>query len=235
MKFSFLGFVVIGIFFFLASGVLPVSALDKGQFKGSVRFDGKIPLPDSGPVKIDPDICGSTFFEDHFLNFQNKGVMNAVISVRKKNDDGQTASSDKRIVLSSRRCHIEPSVTVAERNPAVEIENLDPVLHVLKFSKADQELFTVPLPPNGKVERKVEQPGIIHIHCAIHTFMDSYMVVTDSPNYSLSDGNGEFHFNNLEPGIYQVSIWHKVLGSMEEEIQIESGKALVRSYLLQGH
>lgn len=55
----------------------------------------------------------------------------------------------------------------------------------------------------------------------------------DTPIYTMSDLNGSFHFTQLDPGKYQISVWHKSFGSIEREIEITSGKTLTLPIELQ--
>ena len=50
---------------------------------------------------------------------------------------------------------------------------------------------------------------------------------------ALSDQNGHFNLPEIEPGKYILSIWHKSFGTLEDEIEILSGKTLNCSYLLE--
>lgn len=203
-----------------------------GSLTGTVRFLGKMPPRESSPVKINPEVCGSIFLEESLVNFDNKGVKNAVISLKKKTDGLDPSSSEKKIFLTSKKCHLEPYVTGEENNLTLNIINSDPILHVMKFSKKDQVLFTLPLPPNGTIVKKIDQTGIIHVTCVLHPFMESFIMVFDTPLYSFSDQNGKFHFPEIEPGKYILSIWHKSFGPIEEEIEIIPGKTLTRFYEL---
>jgi hypothetical protein len=56
--------------------------------------------------------------------------------------------------------------------------------------------------------------------------MKSFIAVLDTPIYALSDLNGSYHFSDLDPGKYFLSIWHKSFGSIEKEIEIPPGESL---------
>ncbi|MBI3593700.1 MAG: hypothetical protein HY200_01955 [Nitrospirae bacterium] len=193
---------------------------------GTVRYFGIAPLPDSETVKADPEVCGTNYLEETSVNFRNKGVKNAIISLKKKTDGMNPIGDEKRIYLISRNCHFEPYVTAIQVENSLNIENKDPILHVLKFSKKDQVLFTLPLPAHGNLVRKIDQLGLIQIKCVIHPFMKSYIAVLDTPNYLHSDYNGSFRFPELDPGQYSLAIWHKAFGSIEKEIEVPPGKVL---------
>jgi hypothetical protein len=225
---------LVGVFIaeFLPETVL-FGAEKKGSLMGSVRYFGKTPLRESGPVNIDREVCGSEYLEESLVNFENKGVKNAVISLKRKTDGLEPSVPGKKFYLVTKQCHFEPYVTAVQTDNSLSIKNSDPVLHVLKFSREDQVLFTLPLQANESIVKKIDQKGLIEIKCVIHPYMKSYIAVLDTPIYVLSDSNGSFHFQNLESGKYSISIWHKSFGSIEKEIEIVPGKRLNLPFELQ--
>ncbi len=107
-----------------------------------------------------------------------------------------------------------------------KIKNLDSVPHVLQFSRKDQVLFNLTLPPDGNIIRKINESGLIKVKCLIHLFMKSIIAVMDTPYYALSDHDGSFQLPDIEPGKYLLSIWHESFGSLEKEIEIVPGITL---------
>lgn len=225
LKIIFL-FLVTNFFVVVLSDTILFGAEKKGSFTGTVRYFGLAPPRESAPVNTDPQVCGSTYLEEPLVNVENKGVKNAVISLKKKTDGMKPLESEKRLYVISKQCHFEPYVTATQIDDSLNIKNSDPILHVLQFSKKDQVLFTLPLPANGNIVRRIDQLGLIQIKCVIHPFMKSYIAVLDTPFYTLSDINGSFHFPKMDPGKYNVSIWHKGFGVIEKEIEILPGKSL---------
>lgn len=231
-KTAFLFLVTEFFVLFLSNSIL-FGAEEKGSVAGTVRYFGTTPLRDSAPVNTDPEVCGSIYLEETLVNLENKGVKNAVISLKKKTDGMKPSEADKRIYLVSKKCHFEPYVTAIPINNNLSIKNSDPILHVLQFSKKDQVLFTLPLPPNGNIVRRIDQLGLIQIKCVMHPFMKSFIAVLDTPIYTLSDLNGSFHLPELDSGKYNLSIWHKAFMPIEKEIEIPPGKILNFTFKLE--
>jgi hypothetical protein len=226
-------FLVAEVFVLFLSDTILFAADKKGSVMGTVRYFGKTPSPESGSVTTDTAVCGSTYLEDPLINFENKGVKNAVISLKKKTDEMKHSGGKEKTYLISKKCHLEPYVTAVPMDNSLNIKNSDPVLHVLQFSKKDQVLFTLPLPANGNLIKKIDQSGLIQIKCLIHPYMKSFIAVMDTPIYTLTDLNGSFHIPELEPGKYELSIWHKSFGTIEKEIEIVPGKSLNLPFELQ--
>src|SRR6202162_1036290 len=219
-------FLVAEVFVVFLSDTILFGAEKKGSLMGTVRYFGTLPICESVSVTADSAVCGSIYLEDTLINIDNKGVKNAVISLKKKTNQMKHSGGKERTYLISKKCHIEPYVTAIPMENTLTIKNSDPVLHVLQFSKDGQILFTLPLPANGNVARRIDQLGLIQIKCVIHPYMKSFIAVLDTPIYSLSDLNGSFHFTELNSGKYDLSIWHKSFGSIEKEIEIVPGKSL---------
>jgi hypothetical protein len=221
------------VFVLFLSNTLLFAAEKKGTLTGSVRYFGKTPLRESGPVNIDQGVCGSEYLEESLVNTENKGVKNAVINLKRTTDRQNPSVTEERFYLVTKQCHFEPYVTVVQTDNSLRIKNSDPILHVLKFSREDQVLFTLPLPANGTIDKIIDHTGLIEIQCVIHPYMKSFIAVVDTPIYALSDQNGSFHFSDLNPGKYSLSIWHKSFGSIEKEIEIVPGKMLNLAFELE--
>lgn len=144
-----------------------------GSLSGTVQYFGTTPPRESVSVAVDSEVCGSVYLEDTLINFENKGVKNAVISLKKKTDGLKPSEAVGRVYLISKKCHLEPYVFATPVDDSLVIKNSDPILHVLQFSNGNQVLFTLPLPANGNIVRKIDQPGLIQIKCVIHPFMKS--------------------------------------------------------------
>jgi hypothetical protein len=219
-------FLVTDIFALFLFATMLLGAEKKGSFTGTVRYFGPAPPRESAPVNTDPQVCGSIYLEEPLVNSENKGVKNAIISLKKRTDGMKPSGPEKRIYLTSKKCLFEPYVTAIQIGDSLSIKNSDPILHVLQFSEKDQVLFTLPLPPNGNIVKRIDQLGLIQVKCVIHPFMKSFIAVLDTPIYTFSDLNGFFHFPEIDLGKYKVLIWHKGFGSIEKEIEILPGKSL---------
>lgn len=198
----------------------------KGAVIGTVRFSGTVPKSKSIPIKVDLNICGSTFLEEPYVNLENKGVQNAVISLKNKSDKATSNHAEDKVYIINKNCKIEPRITVMQVKKKLIIKNSDPILHVLQFTHNDQILFNLPLPGNGNIVKEIDQLGPIHVKCVIHPFMKAFFLVIDSPIYTLTDHNGSFKFPEINPGKYILSVWHPSLKSIEKEIEISQDQNL---------
>ncbi len=225
IKLLFLFFIV-SLFHLLLLDPIVFGAGKKGAVMGTVQFPGTVPKSKSIPIKIDPNICGSAFLEEPYVNPENKGVQNAVISLKNKSDKVTSNHAEDRVYIINKNCKIEPNITVMQVNKEIVIKNADPILHVLQFTHNDQTLFNLPLSGNGNIVKQIDQLGPIHVKCLIHPFMEAFFLVIDSPIYTQTDRNGSFKLPDINSGKYILSVWHPTLKSIEKEIEISQDQPL---------
>ena len=94
IKIIFLLFAAVFLAEFLPERLL-FGAEKKGSLTGSVRYFGKTPPRESGPINNDREVCGSEYLEESLVNFENKGVKKAVISLKKKTNGLDPSVTEK--------------------------------------------------------------------------------------------------------------------------------------------
>ena len=55
--------------------------------------------------------------------------------------------------------------------------------------------------------------------------MSAFVAVTDHPYHTVTDASGTYEIRDLPAGTYRVRIWHEELGTQEQPLTIEAGKA----------
>lgn len=98
--------------------------------------------------------------------------------------------------------------------------------HVYSFSSAKR--FELRL--YGQDETKAivfDKPGIVALGCNIHDNMLAYIYVTDAPIFVKTDTDGVAHFEGLENGAYEVSVWHPGMrgkrGAQPKDVLVTDG------------
>lgn len=114
----------------------------------------------------------------------------------------------------------EPSVMAVSLGSTVEFPNLDPFFHNV-FSYSSTKKFDLGRYPEGKSkEVTFDKPGIVSIFCEIHYTMRAYVHVLETPYYTVSDKDGNFALQNIQPGNYTLHLWQENLPEITEEIDI---------------
>jgi len=110
-----------------------------------------------------------------------------------------------------------PQITVITKGSTIAFPNKDTVSHhVFSFSKTKR--FELPLYKGVSPSITFDTAGDVVIGCNIHDWMIGYIKVLDTPLYQQSD-NGQFQFTDLQPGRYQVTLWHPRMNRKEQGTQ----------------
>jgi hypothetical protein len=220
-----------------------------GAVTGRVTLDGPVPSPKGFNLVTfpDPEYCGRIsdgkgwrllrdFTVDPVGGLKDVVVMLEGVEAGKAFD-----LSVPR--LEARDCRFQPFVTVVRDGHAVEVVNMDPVMHDVQAYEMSHRLgarvlFNSPLPMNSHHKRgdlhatHRHLPGqsmlerihlsrdrrIFVMQCGFHAFMESWALAVTSPYYAVTDENGGFVIDNVPPGTYRLAVWHPQTGPMQEQM-----------------
>ena len=102
-----------------------------------------------------------------------------------------------------------PHVLAVPLGATVEFRNEDEIFHNV-FSLTPQNDFDLGLYKNGvSKEQTFPNPGAVHLLCNIHSSMNGYVYVSDSPWFTQSDATGRFSLKGVPPGNYVAEVWHE--------------------------
>jgi hypothetical protein len=220
-----------------------------GSVTGTIVLDGPVPAPKGFNLVTfpDPQYCGRIsngngwrllrdFTVDPSGGFKDVVVMLDGIEAGKSFD----LSVPK---IEARDCQFLPFVTVVRDGHAVEIVNMDPVMHDVQAYETSARLgarvlFNSPLPMNPHHKRgdlhaaHRHMPGqsmlepihlskdrqIFVMQCGFHAFMESWALAVKNPYYAVTDKTGSFSIDNVPPGTYRFVAWHPQTGPMQERV-----------------
>ena len=214
-----------------------------GTIEGTIRLDGVVPEPKGFNLITFPDpvYCGRIsngrgwrLLHD-FLVGPNNELKDAIVFL-------EGVESGKPFELSvplieARDCQFAPFMTIVRNGHAVEVTNMDPVMHDIQGYETSLEagarvLFNTPLVMNQQHHRgdihatHNHAPGkslvgpmylsrgrrTFYMQCGFHAYMESWAMAVNNPYYALTDGNGAFTIGNIPPGTYQLVVWHAQTG-----------------------
>jgi plastocyanin len=140
-------------------------------------------------------------------------------------------------LIEARDCMFQPFMTIVRNGHAVEVVNMDPVMHDIQGYETSLEagarvLFNTPLVMNHQHNRgdlhaiHNHAPGkslvgpiylnkgrrTFYMQCGFHAYMESWAMAVNNPYYSLTDENGKFSLEQVPPGTYQLVVWHPQTG-----------------------
>lgn len=220
-----------------------VEVKDGGTIEGRVTLQGAAPEPKGFNLITfpDPQYCGRIsngkgwrLLYD-FVVDQAAGLKDAVV-VLEGVDSGKPFDLSVPLI-EARDCQFKPFVTIVRNGHAVEVVNMDPVMHDIQGYETSLEagtrvLFNSPLRMNALHHRgdlhanHEHEPGrslvgpiylnrgrrTFYMQCGFHAFMESWAVAVNNPYYAVTGPDGSYRLDHVPPGIYQLVVWHPQSG-----------------------
>ncbi|MFI5396098.1 MAG: hypothetical protein ACHQ9S_11240 [Candidatus Binatia bacterium] len=201
-----------------------VPVANGGAIAGRVRVTGEIPVLPPQPVFKHQETCGASVPDQRLLT-GNAGALRNVVVYLADVQVGKRVPRERPVTLDNSNCKFVPHVLSGTVGQNIEIHNSDPFLHDAQAWLGPKTLFNVAIPAKRTVRRPLAYAGLVHINCNVrHTWMHAYLFVAEHPYHTVSDEGGRFSLSEIPRGTYRLSAWHELLGSMDREITIESGK-----------
>ena len=186
-----------------------------GKVVGIVSVAGVAEKPKPLPVFKSRSFCGATVANETLLVDADGRLRNAAVILRPLS--GGVVAQPKKLVLDNQHCAFTPHVQVAPRGSELLLKNSDPILHTVHARLGRETLFNVGLPKWRQVTKRLDHVGVIKIDCdVLHTWMSAVIIVTDSPYSYVSNEKGEFQFDGIPAGSYEIEIWHERLGRQSQ-------------------
>jgi plastocyanin len=117
-----------------------------------------------------------------------------------------------------------PHVLAVPLGATVEFRNDDEIFHNV-FSLTPQNDFDLGLYKNGaSKEQSFVNPGPVHLLCNIHSSMNGYVYVSDSPWFTQADATGRFSLKGVPPGNYVAEVWHEwAVKTVKKNVRVITG------------
>jgi len=194
-------------------------AIAGGKIAGIVSVVGALYKPKPLPVFKSRSFCGTSVPNETLLVSADGRLRNAAVILRPLST--VAAPQPKTVVLDNQHCAFTPHVQVVPVGSELLLKNSDPILHTVHARLGQETLFNIGLPKWRQVIKRLDRGGVIRIDCdVLHTWMSAAIIVTDSPYYFVSNDKGEFFFDGIPAGAYEIEIWHERLGRQSLRIAV---------------
>jgi hypothetical protein len=214
-----------------------------GTIEGTISLDGVVPEPKGFNLITFPDpmYCGRIsngrgwrLLHDFVVSRQG-GLKDAIVLL-----EGIEAGKPFDLsvpLIEARDCMFQPFMTIVRNGHAVEVINMDPVMHDIQGYETSPEagarvLFNTPLIMNHQHHRgdlhamHNHAPGksligpiylnkgrrTFYMQCGFHAYMESWAMAVNNPYYAVTDADGKFVIDGIPPGTYQLVVWHPQTG-----------------------
>ena len=232
-----------------------------GTIEGTITLDGVVPEPKGFNLITFPDpmYCGRIsngrgwrLLHDFVVSRQG-GLKDAIVLL-----EGIEAGKPFDLsvpLIEARDCMFQPFMTIVRNGHAVEVMNMDPVMHDIQGYETSPEagnrvLFNTPLIMNHQHRRgdlhamHNHAPGksligpiylnkgrrTFYMQCGFHAYMESWAMAVNNPYYAVTDAEGKFVIDGIPPGTYQLVVWHPQTGpgTMKTVSVQQDGKVVER-------
>lgn len=209
------------------------SAYEVMEIKGGGNIKGKIKAsarPEDPMLKIDTDMefCPKAHPALMYILSPILEVKNALVIVEGVKKGKAVPFSE--ITIDNRDCRFEPPVGIAFRGGNFVIKNSDPMFHNVKLSVILQEkrmtVYNLNFPKKDQsMTVPIKVAGLYHIQCDAHSWMRSYIYVSEHPYVAITDSSGNFEIKDLPPGRYKVKVWHEGFDEVTKNVEVLSDKS----------
>jgi plastocyanin len=169
-------------------------------------------------------------FAMQFVDVDGRPVAGTVVTLR-STDPARGPARATAGVIDQLRLQFVPHVLVVPRGSTVSFPNSDTVSHQI-YSFSPVKRFKLPLYRGVAHQPQLfDRSGIVTLGCNIHDQMRAYVFVVDGQHYGRTDAQGRWSAPDVEPGKYQITIWHPLARSsapvLEQELDIAAATAPV--------
>ena len=143
---------------------------------------------------------------------------NAVVYIDKI--PGKTfAPPSKPLVLDQQNLTFVPHVLPVLAGTTVEFPNSDEIRHNV-FSPKPLGFNLGTYEKNTKKYYRFDKPGIATLLCNVHAEMSAYVIVTETPYFTVTGKDGKFVLKDVPAGKYTLKIWHEKAKSSTIPIEV---------------
>ncbi len=191
----------------------------------SGRVIGATPRDTTIVPSSDPDVC-SPFSESMVASLAG-GVGNAAVwLVGVKNGPPDDSPRLVRLVLSG--CRLEPRVQRVALGGTVNVNSRDAMTSRLRFTAVGENQRSraeARFNDAGQVVPTSEPaatPGLVGVSDDLHPWVRAWLLVSPHPFVAVTRADGEFRFDRVPPGRYQLVVWHEHLGVRHTAVRVEA-------------
>lgn len=117
-------------------------------------------------------------------------------------------------IMTQREKTFLPHVLAVPVGTTVQFRNDDRIYHNV-FSIAKPNEFDGGIRASGSTySHTFTSPGAVQLLCNIHSTMNAYVFVVDSPLYAKAQASGAFVIRGVPPGRYELAAWHEAASSI---------------------
>jgi plastocyanin len=216
--------------------VWPGVVIAASSITGTVTFDGKVPTLKPLTMNADP-ACAKKHtkpvLSEKLVLGNGNTIGNILVWVSKGLPAGKTYPAPKTpVTLDQKGCMYLPHVQGIMVGQPYRILNSDGVLHNIHSLPKINTSFNKPMPPTMKETTTTftKPEPVFQIKCDVHPWMLAYIGVFTHPFFSATGADGKFTISGLDPGTYEITAWHEVLGTKTASITVGANETKAQNF-----
>ena len=217
----------------LAAVALSCTGVFAGSITGKIVYEGKVPASITKPIDTSGDpACAAHAGDNPPVNEvlvlgEGQTMANILVKVIKGLPEGKTYEAPAEpVVMTQAGCRYSPHVTAVQLGQTLKVLNPDGILHNVNCQPKLNRPQNRAMPKNLKEIEfnfdKVEDP--FRFKCDVHPWMMAYCTVIDHPFFDVTEKDGIFTIDGLEPGEYEIEAWHERLGKQTATVTVSADK-----------
>jgi plastocyanin len=216
----------------LVTLAITCSAVYGGSITGKVLYEGQIPKFKPVDTSGDPH-CAAHAGDKPPVNEvlvlgEGRTMANILVKVVKGLPEGKTWEAPADAAeMTQKGCRYSPHVTAIQLGQKLKVLNPDGILHNVNCQPKLNKAANRAMPKNLKEIEfnfdKAEDP--FRFKCDVHPWMMAYCTVVAHPFFDVTEKDGVFSIDGLEPGAYEIEAWHERLGKQTAKVTVSADKA----------
>ena len=126
--------------------------------------------------------------------------------------------------IDQRGMKFVPHVLPVVKGTTVEFLNSDPLGHNVFSPEGRYNLGT--WPQGEKHSHTFTKSGVYTQLCRVHSEMEAYIVVLDTPYFAVTRADGSFEIDHVPPGQYTLNAWSEKVSAGKQQVAVADGKPI---------
>jgi len=215
---------------------VPGTAFAAATINGTITFAGAAPKLPALKMDADPACAkkhSGPVANEMLLLGSGNTMGNILVWVSKGLPSGKTWPAPKTpVTLDQKGCVYFPHVQGIMVGQPYRILNSDGILHNVHALPKVNPQFNKPMPPTMKETTTTfaKPENVFQIKCDVHPWMVAYVGVFTHPFFAATKADGKFSIAGLDPGTYEVTVWHERLGTQTATVTVGANETKAQNF-----
>ncbi len=208
----------------LALACLLAAQSHAASITGTIKFEGTPPKAKQLTMDADPKCCPNCDpkFSEVLVLGEGQTMANILVQITKGLPEKEYPAPTDPVVLTQEGCVYTPHVFVVRPGQTLKILNPDGTFHNVHALPEVNKSFNRAMPATvTEIETSFAEPEpAFMFKCDVHDWMGAWCAVLDHPYFDITEKDGVFTIEGLDPGEYEVQAWHERLGPQTATVTV---------------